>query len=210
MAGGAVAAPVRISSAIDSAGARSSAGELEQINAIGQPGGVAVSSADALVNYAGFLGTFSLQAQLDTDQDGLDDELDGDNDNDGLDDLAEITGTAFYGVATDPNFADSDDDGATDSEEAAAWTDPQNDASYLHLTQVAVDGDVTIQWQASHGKTYDVYWGTNLLDGPPDVYLGSVTASNAAAIAPWYEMPATYEHVGNGVARGFYRVWLTE
>ena len=84
-----------ISYVLDASGDYSSQGSKSNISASGQPGGISVSDNGQVVNYAGFLNTFSLQPTLDTDSDGLGDEVDSDNDNDDLGDLAELLGTGF-------------------------------------------------------------------------------------------------------------------
>jgi len=119
------------SSVLDGSGARGTSGSSTNLSASAQPGSVAVSSGGTMGNYAGFLGTFVLKPTLDTDNDGLADELDLDNDNDTLTDVEELEGTAFSPVTpTDPNDEDCDDDGFTDDEEASYGSDPWNAGSH--------------------------------------------------------------------------------
>ncbi len=69
---------------------------------------------------AGFLQAVAVRRpDLDTDGDGVPDELDRDNDGDGLFDIDEITGAAFGGhAATDPNNPDTSGDGMSDGDKA--------------------------------------------------------------------------------------------
>ena len=195
----ALAAPEQTASVLDGVGGQSTGGTFELVSAAGQPGGIQVSSNGGLVNYAGFLGTFSLQPGLDTDNDGLDDEVDADNDNDALDDLAELIGSGFNPVtATDPNDPDSDSDGVSDGGEALSGSNPQDDTMYLHITQITGGGDVSVSWQARHGKTYRVYRSEDLNAGLPGTHLDDVIVNDPSALAPWYETEASYDHLGAG------------
>lgn len=204
-----LAATEQTSSVLDGSGGRSSGGTLELVSAAGQPGGITVSSGGSLVNYAGFLNTFSLQPGLDTDGDGLANEVDADNDADGLEDLAEITGSAFGGNATtDPNQADSDTDGVSDGGEALSGSNPQDAAMYLHITQIIGGNDMSVKWQARHGMTYRVYRADDLTTGLPGTYLDEVTANDPAALPPWYETEAVYNHLGGG--SGEHRAYYIE
>jgi hypothetical protein len=197
---------------LDGAGGRASGGTLDLVSAVAQPGGIEVSSDGSLVNYAGFLNTFSLRPGLDTDGDGVEDELDTDNDNDALEDLVEITGSGFAPVTpTDPNIADSDGDGAGDGEEAIAETNPWDDTMYLRLTGITGGEDVSVRWQARHGKSYLLYWTDDLATGLPGTYLDTHTANDATATPPWYETETSYDHLGGGAdSRRSYYIRLDE
>lgn len=93
-----------------------------------------VSSTTNYVNYSGWLSTHSVLV-TDVDSDGLSDELDPDDDNDGLYDWVEQQGAAFDpAIVTLPNVADTDSDGWTDGQEAAAGTDPTDPLSYPGAT----------------------------------------------------------------------------
>ncbi len=203
-----VAAPEQASSVVDSGGGRASGGTLALVHAIGQPGGIKTCANGAKVLQAGFLNTFNLQPGTDTDGDGLPNETDVDNDNDGLPDRDEITGNAFGGLAaTDPNAADSDGDGASDGDEAAAGSDPQDDNMYLHITDIIPAGgdDIIVTWQACGGKTYAVY-ATDTAGAPrPGTHLSNVTATGGTG--PWY---ATVTNIVDTAAPGkrFYYVKL--
>ena len=73
-----------------------------------QPCPVGTAKSNNHINYSGFLQSFVLHPDLDTDGDGLCDENDLDNDGDRLADDVELAGTAFEPVAaTDPQQADS-------------------------------------------------------------------------------------------------------
>ena len=133
-----------------------------------QPGGVSVSTNGAMVNYAGFLGGFSLQPGLDTDGDGIEDELDNDNDNDAIPDGVELAGNAFDpGTATDPNIADTDGDGVWDGSEAAAGSNPTNENEFLHMVSVTPANGREVSWQARTGKVYRVLYSEGEHAGTP-------------------------------------------
>lgn len=183
------------SSVLDSSGTRSTGGGFTNVSAAGQPGGIATSSGGSLVNQAGFLNTFSLKPNLDTDGDGLADELDQDNDNDGLVDGTEIGGSAFTPTsATLVNLADTDGDGQLDGWEAAAGTDPNNINALLEL--IAISNSVSgrgIAWLArgNNEKTYIVRATTD----PRQPY-ATVVFSNTVAggIAPWFAVTSAIAH----------------
>jgi hypothetical protein len=60
---------------------------------------------------------------------------------------------------------DSDGDGILDWEEYVAGTDPRNDASGLWITgQEIVGNQLVLDWQAVSGKTYSIWFKTNLTD----------------------------------------------
>ena len=156
------------------------------ISAAGQPGGIAESSGGGYVNQAGFLQTFFVQPELDTDGDGLADEADYDNDGDALADTTEIEGTAFSPItATVVNTADSDNDGASDGNEAVAGTNPRDAAARLEIVAVTnAAGGRMVTWTARSNKTYTVRYA----DSPALPVTNALTTVTAvgAASAPWY------------------------
>ncbi len=93
--GGAPYSPPNTASVIAGAGRWSNDGPYSNSSTVAQPGRITHTSGGQVHNYAGFLNTFSLFPALDTDQDGLANEVDADNDNDGLQDAAELSGSAF-------------------------------------------------------------------------------------------------------------------
>jgi hypothetical protein len=191
------------SSVLDSAGARSSQGGFAHISAVGQPG-IAVSAGSNILHQAGFLNTFLMQGSLDTDHDGLPDEVDQDNDADGLADTVELGGTAF-GPATPTlvNVRDTDGDGLADGSEASAGTDPTDPASQLELVAIS-NSPAGVAWRArgNHQKTYVVRAGSD----PGQAY-GSVLFSNTVAggSAPWYAVTSAVAEAGTTNIR-FYAV----
>ncbi len=207
----AAGAPEKTSSVINGAGGRSSGGSLELVSSVAQPGGVKTSRNGDLVLQAGFLNTFSLKPELDTDGDGLANEADPDNDNDGLGDEEELAGSAFIpATVTDLNNRDSDGDGASDGDEAGAGTNPQDNTMYLHITSIAKEaaGGVTVAWQAKAGKRYAVY-ALDSADAPrPGTKIGTdVTATGGTG--PWY---ATHAEKVDAMelAKRFYYVKVVE
>lgn len=175
------------SSVLDGSGTRSAGGSFTNISAAGQPGGIAVSSGGGYVNQAGFLNTFSLKPNLDTDSDGLADEVDMDNDNDSLADASELSGSSFAPVtATLPNVADSDGDGLSDAQEAVAGTNP-NDLNagleFVAITNAAGQRHVAWIARGNNERTYVVRSATDVR-GPYNSVVFSNTVAGGAN--PWY------------------------
>ena len=179
-----------ISYVLDASGDYSSQGSKSNISASGQPGGISVSDNGQVVNYAGFLNTFSLQPTLDTDSDGLGDEVDSDNDNDDLGDLAELLGTGFSPVTgTDPNTADSDGDGLDDGNESISGTDPTDANAHLRILRITNTNGITRltfrgRGGAVQGLTYVIHSHTNINALTPSPV--STNATPAGGIAPWF------------------------
>jgi len=194
------------SSVLDSSGTLASGGAFTNISAAGQPGGIATASGGNFVNQAGFLNTFSLKPGLDTDGDGLADELDQDNDNDGLADGTEIGGGAFNPAsATLVNLADTDGDGQLDGWEAVAGTDPNNVNALLELIAISnAPAGRSVVWLArgNNEKTYIVRAATD----PRQPY-ATVLFSNTVAggTAPWYAVTTSIAHATASNAQ-FYAV----
>ena len=84
------AEPEQTGSALDGSGAHMTNGTLVAFTAGGQSGGIGYGTGNDLQNYAGFLAGILLHGNLDTDQDGLADEMDADNDGDGMIDRHEL------------------------------------------------------------------------------------------------------------------------
>lgn len=190
-----------VSSVLDGAGDRSSGGSFTNISAVAQPGGISVSTDGTIVNYAGFLNTFSVQPELDTDGDGLADEVDADNDNDGLGDATELAGSSFSPTTgTDLNLADSDGDGIIDGEEAIAGTDPSSDTALLEITAIEeVGDDVDVTWIARQDKHYAIRSAdTETYSEQPDTVEGFSVGNPAAP--PWFVTTNTFTDVGAGAA----------
>ena len=179
------------SSVLDSSGTRSTGGSFTNISAAGQPGGIAESAGGGLIHQAGFLHTFFLRPDLDTDGDGIANEADPDNDNDGLTDSTEIGGDAFDpATATMVNQLDTDEDGMSDGQEAIAGSDPTDVGAHLYITSIVnTNGTREVAWFARSNKTYRVLasdYGYTL----PTNELITVTASGFAT-APWYSLTNT-------------------
>ena len=91
--GGAHYSPSNTASVIAGAGQWSNGGPYSNSSTVAQPGRITHTYSGQVHNYAAFLNTFSLFPALDTDQDGLANEVDADND--GLQYAAELSGSAF-------------------------------------------------------------------------------------------------------------------
>lgn len=163
------------------------------ISASGQPGGVQSSSSATFINQAGFLNTFFLRPGLDTDHDGLPDEIDNDNDNDGLVDGTELDGASFSpATATLVNVRDTDGDGVADGAEASAGTDPTDPNAALEIIAFSRSGSArAVSWPArgQNQRTYRLLAS----DGSPTGRFDQVLFSNrvAGGTAPWFAVTNT-------------------
>lgn len=188
-----------VSSVQDGAGGRSAGGDYALVASAAQPGGVRFSGDGAAGGWrhqAGFLGTFVMQPGLDHDGNGLPDELDDDNDGDGLGDVAELTGSDFdaaWGVAatTDPNDADSDQDGAGDAHELGAGTDPNDADSIFAIIGIQHEaGGTRVSWQGrGAGTRYQVLSRDGSYQPPVDLL--EEVAVDGGDGAPWFTTNAS-------------------
>lgn len=197
---------VQKSSVADASGTRATGGTFTHLSAGGQPGGIAVSSAGNWLNQAGFLNTFFLRRDLDTDSDGLPNEADLDNDGDTLLDIEELTGVAFLPMTpTDPNMADTDGDDSPDSDEAEAGTDPTDANASLRVIAFERTNFVQrISWLArgNNERGYLLYRSPGL-----NPWEDELAASNrvAGGTPPWYVVTNTIFD-GTTSTAAFYRV----
>jgi len=107
-----------------------------------------------LVNHSGPTLQLSDYQSTDTDGDGIEDSW----------------ATNYFGSTPLPNgtgvndkFGDKDGDGMSNFAEFLAGTDPTNNASYLKLTStIAAPNTFTIQFDTVPGRTYHVWYSTNL------------------------------------------------
>jgi len=163
------------------------------VSAGAQPGGIETGTAGTLVNRPGFLQVIDVRRPgLDTDGDGVPDELDGDNDGDGLGDRAELDGSAFAGYAvTDPNEADTDGDGMSDSAEAEGMYDPNDPNHRLEITDFYNDAGLPrLVWIGKGGGTTNSIWFTDSMDGAFTNLHHSAAFSGGDA--PWFKATNTY------------------
>jgi len=164
-------------------------GAYRQAGAGNQPGGIATLTNVQWTLHAGFLQAVDIkQPWLDTDGNGVPDEMDPDNDGDYLPDWAEVDGSGFEGYArTDPNDPDTDGDGMTDYRESVGMYDPLDPDHYLHiLSQDWDENTLTLWWIGKAGGTTNtILWGESLLDGAPTNIQHS--AAYSGGDAPWYK-----------------------
>jgi hypothetical protein len=175
-------------SVLDSSGSRSTGGGLISVTAMGQPGSVITSEGGGITHYGGFLGCVTLLPNLDTDGDGLADEIDPDNDGDGLTDLAEVGGGSFMpNTVTDINNADSDGDGASDGDESSTMTNPLDAGAFLAILNVDAGGGLpsSLEWSARGGKSYNLMALDDLFSPGSAIVITNVTATGG--ISPWFE-----------------------
>ena len=81
---------------------------------------------------------------------------DSDTDGDGLDDEWE---TSYFGSLLQSGNGDPDGDGFSNLQERIAGTNPANPASFFAIEGISAP---TIEWNASEGRTYSVYWTADL------------------------------------------------
>jgi hypothetical protein len=181
-------------------GGRATGGGYRQISAGAQPGGVATAYENGTANYAGgminragFINTFILFPDLDTNNNGLPNELDPDNDGDGLWDHWEISGEKFSpATPTDPNAPDSGNTGVSDYEAMVAGTDPYDPDAVFRIIDLAADGtDAEVTWRArgNHERIYVVRVIDDSYDDTPSTVIWSNTVAGGSA--PWYTTEAT-------------------
>ena len=181
-------------------GGRAAGGDYALISAGAQPGGVATSYeagpanyAGGMINRAGFINTFILFPDLDTNNNGLPNELDPDNDGDGLWDHWEISGEKFNpATPTDPNSPDSGNTGMTDYEAMVAGVDPHDPDAVFRIVALGTDGDdAEVTWRArgNHERIYVVRVIDDSYDDMPSTVIWSNTVAGGSA--PWYATDAT-------------------
>ncbi|MDP2897845.1 MAG: C39 family peptidase [bacterium] len=142
---------------------------------------------------------------VDTDGDGISDDIDPDDDNDGLNDLEEETGTDDWGTAlnprgkiTDPLDADTDHDGQDDGAESLAGTDPADSESVFALTQVSVgEGGSNLKWNSFATRSYQVWHSQDMLSW---TLVSGAIPGGLGSITEWSEA------VPRGTPQGYFRV----
>jgi hypothetical protein len=158
--------------------------------------------------HVGMLASFLHHASLDHDGDGIPDEDDWDDDNDGLRDSGELVGVAFTPLTpSDPLSGDSDGDGASDGQEAAAGTNPTDASSAFRIAEVRQEGATfVITWQGREGVSYDL----SVSDSPH--FTESSVVTNIVATGgtgTWLVSEVSATHVPS-MLHLFYRVSIHE
>ncbi len=170
--------------------------DYRHVSAAGQPGGVFTSTGGDFSNMAGFLQAVDIKRpDLDTDGDGVIDELSLDNDGDGLHDAVEIEGSEFDPTTpTYVNTADTDGDGVIDGEESVAGSNPTDPNSFLQITSIQDMGDAqALSWTARDGKQYRILSAEGQHAHPTNVE-AIVTAQGG--LAPWFETSGGFTNAG--------------
>ncbi|MBP7831134.1 MAG: hypothetical protein KA248_14595 [Kiritimatiellae bacterium] len=176
---------------------------FRHVGAAGQPGGIGTGTNGPAANHSGFLQAADLKRpNLDTDGDGVPDELDEDNDGDRLADRAEVEGSAFDpATATIVNNPDSDGDHVGDGDEAAAGTNPGDDSTFLQIVDIReTEAGTVIAWTARDGKQYRVLSAKGSHAYP--------TREEAVATAhggqpPWFETIAVFTNTAASTLKTF-------
>ena len=167
-----------------------------QISAAGQAGGIFTGAGGDWIHHAGFLQAVDIKRWgLDTDGDGVIDELDRDNDGDGLADADEVDGSGFDPTTpTLVNHPDSDDDGIPDGDEATAGSNPTDKNSFLHILAIqSLDAGKVLTWTARDGKQYRILSADGSHAYPTNLE-GTVTAQGG--VPPWFETDGGFTNAG--------------
>lgn len=118
--------------------------------------------------------TYGLHPALASDA-GMD--LDGDG----------LANSNEYAAGSSPVRTDSDDDGVSDLGEWIAGTSPTNASAFFAVaahTLDATNAGAVVTWMAVTGRTYELFFGTSLLDGAWSTLqpFGSVTGSGSVSV----------------------------
>ncbi len=206
----AFATPTNGTHVVDGGGAWSSNATFRTFASVNQPTPPGESSNPGFISEAGFLATFLLAPQRDSDGDGLADENDRDDDGDGLSDIVELAGSSFdVTTPTDPLAADSDGDGVSDGGEAEAGNNPLDaNSSFAIIDLTRSNGIARVTWQARDGKVYELIGAANLdaLKNAPAI-VDTVSASGGTP--PWYDTIAVATNAAAGSTL-YYRVRIKQ
>ena len=189
----------------DAAGNWGQSSEYHGFATIGQSSAIRTTTNSSYQSLNGFLQTFVMFPQRDSNGNGIPNENDPDDDGDGISDAMELNGSAFSPqTPTSILESDTDNDGLTDEEERICGTDPTNESEALRVEIELENERTVISWGGREGKIYDVLFATSItqmLENP--LVVETLTAGDGTGV--W--MKTQCMHTNNQTAASvLYRI----